>query len=279
MNTNYNLNLQTSAVPVVVNANQYDKSIRQYTFTIYNGDELADLTDVTAVTFDATKPDGYGLTYNGTISDGKVIITTTEQLTAVAGDVRATLRLWDADSDVIGSQRIIVKVERNGVDDDTIISDSDIPAIANAETYATTCQTLVNQIASESAQIQEIADNQCIIEDDAANNDVLITQYEQGSGSDAALVNTVNNNTSRIAALETYAIKSISKTVTTDANGVASLNMSTTTYTVIGWKFKYNSYKTTFANQTMELGTGSDGNWVLYTGVANTNIQVDVLYV
>jgi len=110
-------------------------------------------------------------------------------------------------------------------------------------------------------------------------NNATLTRISNAEGDIDTLQTSSTDHETRITALESYAIKSTLKTMTTNENGVASLNISTTSYTVIGWKFQYNSYRTTFANQKMEIGTGSDGNWAIYTGVANTGISLYVLYI
>lgn len=74
-------------------------------------------------------------------------------------------------------------------------------------------------------------------------------------------------------------IKTIEKTGTTDAEGKFSLNTNSILYTVIGYKFKYNSVRLLFANSKMVLGTDSDGNWSLYTDVPNTSITIIVYYI
>ena len=79
------------AADPVVHISQYDKDYPIY-FTIMDGNTVADLTGVTAL-FSMTKPDGTKAYEECAISDGKVILFVTAQMSAAAGEGAANLTL------------------------------------------------------------------------------------------------------------------------------------------------------------------------------------------
>ena len=79
------------AADPVVHISQYDKDYPIY-FTIMDGNTEADLTGVTAL-FSMTKPDGTKAYEECAISDGKVILFVTAQMSAAAGEGAANLTL------------------------------------------------------------------------------------------------------------------------------------------------------------------------------------------
>ena len=79
------------AADPVVHISQYDKDYPIY-FTIMDGNTEADLTGVTAL-FSMTKPDGKKAYEECAISDGKVILFVTAQMSAAAGEGAANLTL------------------------------------------------------------------------------------------------------------------------------------------------------------------------------------------
>lgn len=126
-----NLNLIPGSVLPVVNVSQYDKG-RQFQLLVSEGEYAYDLTGKT-VTIRGTKPDMHGFDYGTadgvlTVAGNVVNVYTTQQMTAVAGQVMAELRIASG-STILGTINFIINVEESALSDDTIISDTEIPVI------------------------------------------------------------------------------------------------------------------------------------------------------
>ena len=141
-----NLNMVPGAVCPVIHVNQYDNDSGALRFNLFQGSAFQ-IPSGSSVVINGTKPDGYGFSYSASFSGNVVTADLTQQMTAVAGEVKCELRITK-DSDVIGTQNFTLMVEPAALDDSTIISDSDIPAIANAEQYAAEAAQSAAQAAS-----------------------------------------------------------------------------------------------------------------------------------
>lgn len=140
-----NLNMVPGSIYPVIHVNQYDNDSGALIFKLYQGTAFS-IPSSSAVVISGTKPDGYGFSYSATYSGNTVTADVTQQMTAVAGEVKCELRITKG-TDVIGTQNFTLMVEPAALDENTVISDSDIPAIAAASTYA-------SQAASAAAIVQ-----------------------------------------------------------------------------------------------------------------------------
>lgn len=138
-----NLQIIPNGVLPRVNVSQFDVG-RQIQFKLYDGAVAYTIPTGTEVRVDGIKPDKHGFSYDATWSGNTVTVTTTEQMTVLAGDVSCELRLIK-NSQNIGTLNFILAVEVSPINEDTDISDTDIPAIIalateqmeNAEAWAT----------------------------------------------------------------------------------------------------------------------------------------------
>lgn len=120
----------------VVYASQYDNQTNALIFELYNGDEPFDVPSGAAVLINGTKPpvDGQltGFSYSAaSISGNRVVCNVTQQMTAVPGNVLCELRIRTA-TQIIGSVNFVLKVERSALNDDTVLSETQIPLIEQA---------------------------------------------------------------------------------------------------------------------------------------------------
>lgn len=129
-----NLNMVPGSVYPVVHVNQFDNDAGALIFKLYNGAAFS-IPSSSAVVINGTKPDGYGFSYSATYSGNVVTADVTQQMTAVAGEVKCELRITKG-TDVVGTQNFTLMVEPAALDSGTVVSDSDIPAIAAAADYA-----------------------------------------------------------------------------------------------------------------------------------------------
>jgi len=125
-----NLNLIPGKVLPRINASQYDKSSRTLNFTLWDGEQSFLLTSGMTARLQGIKPDRHGFDYSATIdtTNQLVIADVTQQMTAVPGDVVCEVVLFQ-DSQRLGSCNFVLSVEVAPLNDDTIVSDSELPDI------------------------------------------------------------------------------------------------------------------------------------------------------
>lgn len=133
----YDLNLIPSQIPVTIHCSQYDDGSRTFVFNLYEGASAFEIPAGASVTFSGVKPDGLGFQYPCTITGAsQVSVDVALQMTAVAGDCPCKVTVYDTDSNVLGSALCVLDVERHPLQDDTVISDSDIPLVQEAVNWA-----------------------------------------------------------------------------------------------------------------------------------------------
>jgi len=131
-----NLNMIPGGVLPVVYASQYDNQVDALIFKLYNGGDVFNVPVGAAVLINGTKPpvDGQitGFSYSAASSVGNTVVcNVTQQMTAVVGDVLCELRVRVVDQ-IIGSVNFILRVERSALNDDTVLSETEIPLIEQA---------------------------------------------------------------------------------------------------------------------------------------------------
>lgn len=110
---------------LVFNANQYDQG-ETWRFRILGADGNPIVPTTAAII--GQKKDGHAILVQGTVSDGKVVITETEQMTACAGLTEFELLL---NGETHGTANFTVQVEKRP-GDDADLSDSDLSLIQDA---------------------------------------------------------------------------------------------------------------------------------------------------
>ena len=123
---NFNLFLSAGhSIPLVINANQYDQG-ESWVFTLFNSDGTQYIPETGAIV--GIKSDGLGIINAGSVVDGKVVITETQQMTAAPGKAVFELMI---DNGTHGTANFIVLVEpKPGNNAD--LSDSDLSLIQEA---------------------------------------------------------------------------------------------------------------------------------------------------
>lgn len=123
----FNLELVPKGVPPIVHVSQYDKG-QTWMFNILMDNQLYTIPSGSSVTVRGTKRDGTGFLYACAYSGSQVTVTEQQQMTVLAGDVTAELRIVKG-SDIIATLNFIIRVEPAALSDDTVISETDIPII------------------------------------------------------------------------------------------------------------------------------------------------------
>lgn len=140
-----NLNMVPGAVCPVIHVNQYDNDSGALIFKLYNNGSAFSITSGSAVVINGTKPDGYGFSYSASYSGNTVTANVTQQMTAVSGEVKCELRITKG-TNTVGTQNFTLMVEPAALDENTVVSDSDIPAIAAAADYAAQAAAVVSSL-------------------------------------------------------------------------------------------------------------------------------------
>ena len=120
----------------MVNVSQYDQGSRALTFNFFKDNVAFTPPAGYAANITGTKPDGTGFMYAMTVSGSSATVEVTQQMCAVAGECPCEVRLIDGNSNVLGTANFTLAVERAAMDDDTVISESDIPYFEDLATQA-----------------------------------------------------------------------------------------------------------------------------------------------
>ena len=126
-----NLNLIPGAIPPRISVSQYDDASRSLVFRLYSGAVSFTPGSGTTAQIRGTKPDNKGFEYAANLSGSTVTAAITDQMTAVAGDVRCEIVLKDS-TKTIGTGNFVLAVERAALGEDTDISETVIPDIIDA---------------------------------------------------------------------------------------------------------------------------------------------------
>lgn len=122
----YRIDMIPDGAPVVVHVSQYDTAARRLSFELYNGGVAYELPAGAVASIAGTKPDDKSFLYAMTVSGNLVSIDLQQQMALVAGDVPAEIQIT-GDGGKIGSANFIIRVERGPIDEDSVISDTDLP--------------------------------------------------------------------------------------------------------------------------------------------------------
>lgn len=157
---NYNLDLVPSGKPLVVNVSQYDVNSRKLIFNLFNGGVAYAPETGTAAYIMGSKPDQTGFIYGMTVDGTKASVDIYQQMTAVAGNIPCEVRLADPSGAVIGSANFTLAVEKAALDEDAVISETDIPVFetlaAQAAASAAEAATSATAAAQTAASIHGI---------------------------------------------------------------------------------------------------------------------------
>lgn len=121
------VNMVPGGVTPVIHVSQYDDGYGITANLIENSGTYTVPIGAT-VSIEGTKPDGHGYAYLCTYQDNAVVIPVNTQMTAVKGKHPCEL-VVRKDGLRVGSKNMIMAVEVAGLGEDTIISDTELPAI------------------------------------------------------------------------------------------------------------------------------------------------------
>ena len=150
----YRIDMIPDGAPVVVHVSQYDTAARRLSFELYNGGVAYELPAGAVVSIAGTKPDNTSFLYAMTVSGNLVSIDLQQQMALVAGDVPAEIQITGAEGK-IGSANFIIRVERGPIDENSVISETDLPIfqqlVSDAQTAASNAAKSASQAASSAS--------------------------------------------------------------------------------------------------------------------------------
>lgn len=126
----FNLDMIPQTVPVIIPVNQYDTGTGRLVIKLYKGLNQYSPTNAT-VKIQGTKPDKRGFEYPATISGNTVTANLELQMTACYGDVRTQIVVTESTGET-GTFVFILRVQKSALEDDTDISETELPDIIDA---------------------------------------------------------------------------------------------------------------------------------------------------
>lgn len=165
------LNLIPSGARAVAHVNEVDQGA-ELQFAIYNGNTAYNVPEGVTATIRGTKGDGFGYTAAAAVTVGSNIITVTldEQMTAVAG-VNNVFELVLANSNGFraGTSNFILDVERAALNENTVVSDSDLAYAEQVLNDLQSVQAVNTQVQQNKAGLAaEISNRQAAVSAEAS---------------------------------------------------------------------------------------------------------------
>lgn len=228
------LNMIPGGVMPVVYASQYDKQTNALIVDLYNGDLPFPVPSGAAVLINGTKPpvDGQltGFSYSAaSISGNRVVCNVTQQMTAVPGNVLCELRIR-TETQIIGSINFILRVERAALNDDTVLSETDIPLIEKAIDIAANLEKYIQQTLDASAAAVKAAEDAT----EARDRSEVINTNVEGIYDDLTDATAAANTAAAAANAAAAGLGNLQATANTLAEGAsatATFNNQTKTFT------------------------------------------------
>lgn len=148
------LNIEKSGIKPRIKVSQYDKTLPQIRATLYSNNQAFNIPSGSTVYISGTKKDNTGFKYECTYSDNVITADITEQMTAFSGDVEVEFTIESSGSRK-GTENFILEVEKAALEDDVIISETDIPALQRLSQPATTSSMGVVKVDGTSVTVDE----------------------------------------------------------------------------------------------------------------------------
>lgn len=140
----FNLDLIPNGISPIVYVSQYDEG-QTWEFNIVKENQQYTIPAGSSVTVQGTKKDDTGFQYGCTYEGSKVYVTETQQMTIYAGDVKAEIVIVNGDNR-IATLNFIIRIERAPLNENTTISETDLPLIEEAAELAEHIQQYIEEI-------------------------------------------------------------------------------------------------------------------------------------
>lgn len=193
----YRLNLVPGSgeMPPVVHVSQYDVGSRTLRFRLHNNGVLFAMPSNAEITCDGIKPDKKGFSYEAFADGNDVLVNIEKQMAVVSGPVICQITIKSG-LQTIGTANFTLAVETGPLNDDTDVSETELPIIMqNANEAAEKAQAA--QTAAEMAQSKaETAQSKAESAKDAAHT----SETRAASSAANAAIYATNAESSELAA-------------------------------------------------------------------------------
>lgn len=185
---NINLSIIPTGVRPVIPCSQYDNHLTALRFTLYKDNAPFTVPSGAAVLINGYKPDNTGFSYAAAGINGQTVtFNVTQQMTAVAGDVLCELRIRNQNNEIIGSLNFILRVEPAPLQNDSVLSETEIPLIEQAVDIAANLAQYIQATYTNAAAAQTSANAAAASASNAATS-------ASSAASDAASVQNLYNS-------------------------------------------------------------------------------------
>lgn len=216
-NQSFNLELIPKGVPPIVHVSQYDKG-QTWTITVTEDGIPFSIPVGTSVTVQGTKPDNTGFQYSGTASDSVVTFIVQQQMTVLAGEYDCELVLVNG-NDQVATINFLLMVEAAALDDETIISETELPLIEQAAELGAVINAYATQIHADATTAANAATSATASQTAAAASEATATAAaDDATASKTAAATSASN----AATSETNAAASATAAASSETNAAAS---------------------------------------------------------
>lgn len=201
----FNLDLIPQGVPPIIHVSQYDKG-QTWEIHLHENGIVFPVPANTSAAIQGTKPDNTGFQFPAVITagDNVVMFTLEQQMTVFSGDIDCELVLVNGD-DQVATINFILSVEPTTLDDDTVISETQLPLIEQAAELGAVINNYATQIHADAETASTAADN--------------ATSAAESTAADAATATAAADDAT---ASKTAAATSASNAATSETNAAAS---------------------------------------------------------
>lgn len=148
------LNMSKSGIKPRIKVSQYDNEIPQLRITLFDQNQSYAIPSGATVYISGTKKDNTGFQYECTVNDNIITAPITNQMTVFSGDVECEINIVTLGGKK-STENFILEVEKSALEDDVIISETDIPAIQRLSQPASTTQLGVVKVDGTSITVDE----------------------------------------------------------------------------------------------------------------------------
>lgn len=201
----FNLDLIPQGVPPIIHVSQYDKG-QTWEIHLHENGIVFPVPANTSAAIQGTKPDNTGFQFPAVITAGDNVVTFTleQQMTVFSGDIDCELVLVNGD-DQVATINFILSVEPTTLDDDTVISETQLPLIEQAAELGAVINNYATQIHADAETASTAA--------------TAATSAAESAAADAA---TATQAADDAQASKTAAATSASNAATSETNAAAS---------------------------------------------------------
>ena len=216
----FNLDLIPQGVPPIIHVSQYDKG-QTWEIHLHENGIVFPVPANTSAAIQGTKPDSTGFQFPAVITagDNVVMFTLEQQMTVFSGDIDCELVLVNGD-DQVATINFILSVEPTTLDDDTVISETQLPLIEQAAELGTVINNYATQIHADAETASTAATSATSAAEDAAADAATATQAaDDAQASQTAAATSASN----AAASEAAAASSATSAASSAAEAQAAI--------------------------------------------------------